>query len=101
MQNLFQFHRIQCADKLCNIIAFVVTYQNKNVHRILYFHRKELKQFANNRMKDKFANSEILHSNIPNDSPHEINVFIYYSPFVKIKYKYAVCCLAVDIVEIT
>ena len=51
--------------------------------------------------KDKFVNSEILHSNIPNYSPHEINVFIYYSPFVKIKYKYAVCCLAVDIVEIT
>ena len=48
MQNLFQFHRIQCADKLCNTIAFVVTYQNKNIQRILYFSRKELNQLANN-----------------------------------------------------
>ena len=51
-------------------------------------------------LKDKFANLEMLHSNIPNDSPYEINVFIYHRPFVKIKYKYAVCCFAVDIVEI-
>ena len=49
MQKLFQFHRIQCADKLCNIIAFVVTYQNKNIQRISYFPRKELNQFANNK----------------------------------------------------
>ena len=50
--------------------------------------------------KDKFANSEILHSNIPNDSPYEINIFIYHRPFVIIKYKYALCYLTVDIVEI-
>ena len=50
--------------------------------------------------KDKFANSEILHSNIPNDSPYEINVFIYHRPFVIIKYKYALCYFTVDIVEI-
>ena len=99
MQNLFRFHRIQCADGKCNIIAFVVTYQNKNIQRMLYFPRKELNQLIGI-LIDKFANSEMLHSNIPNDSPYEINVFIYDRPFVKIKYKYAVCCFAVDIVEI-